>query len=207
MDAMHKLSYVELKLVLTAYSTALFLAAFVLRPVMMRLKHGTWGIKYKQTDPYMKLCAVGFKLMMVLMISSIFCLNIGGSAYPYTMPAPWLEVAVAQYLGLLFLCAGFFLIVVAQYQMRASWRIGIDDKVKTELVRKGLYRYSRNPIYLGIVCVLFGYFCTMPSGLTLTALVLGFFVLQITVIAEEEYLRQSQGEDYVKFNTEVRRWL
>jgi protein-S-isoprenylcysteine O-methyltransferase Ste14 len=204
---MYKLSHVELQLVLTVYSTTLFLAAFVIRPVMMRLKHGIWGIKYKQTNPFMKLSAVGFKLMLVLIIASIFCLNIGEAAYPYTMPAPWLEVAVAQYLGLLFLCAGFFLIVVAQYQMRASWRIGLDDKVKTELVRKGLYRYSRNPIYFGIFCVLIGYFCSMPSGLTLTALVLGFFVLQITVIAEEEYLRQSQGEDYVKFVAQVRRWL
>jgi protein-S-isoprenylcysteine O-methyltransferase Ste14 len=51
---------------------------------------------------------------------------------------------------------------IAQYQMSNSWRIGIDEKNKTELVTKGIF-YSRNPIFLGMIISILGIFLILPT--------------------------------------------
>ena len=57
-------------------------------------------------------------------------------------------------------------ISVAQYQMSNSWRIGIDENNKTELITKGLFSYSRNPIFLGMIISVAGIFFILPNALT-----------------------------------------
>lgn len=48
-------------------------------------------------------------------------------------------------------------VLVAQAQMGNSWRIGVDPKL-TELVQRGLFRFSRNPIFLSLRITLLGLF-------------------------------------------------
>jgi protein-S-isoprenylcysteine O-methyltransferase Ste14 len=47
-------------------------------------------------------------------------------------------------------------VVAAQSAMGASWRMGVDDQVRTELVTSDPFAVSRNPIYLGIRLSVFG---------------------------------------------------
>ena len=46
----------------------------------------------------------------------------------------------------------FIWIVIAQFQMGNSWRIGVDYNDETTLVNKGLFSFSRNPIFLEFCC-------------------------------------------------------
>jgi protein-S-isoprenylcysteine O-methyltransferase Ste14 len=52
---------------------------------------------------------------------------------------------------------------MAQFQMKDSWRIGIDDQMKTELVTNGLFQFSRNPVFLGMTASLIGFFLAFPT--------------------------------------------
>ena len=52
-----------------------------------------------------------------------------------------------------------------------SWRIGIDEKHQTALVKTGVFGFSRNPIFLGMMITLAGVFLVIPNVLTLLALV------------------------------------
>jgi protein-S-isoprenylcysteine O-methyltransferase Ste14 len=54
--------------------------------------------------------------------------------------------------------------------MGASWRIGIDSANATELVSKGLFSVSRNPIFLAIRLALLGFFLVAPNAATLAIL-------------------------------------
>jgi protein-S-isoprenylcysteine O-methyltransferase Ste14 len=76
------------------------------------------------------------------------------------------------------------------------------------IVIDGPYRFSRNPIYVGLVCFLIG----MPLVLgTLWGLVLSplFIVLMNNLVVqhEEAYLEKKFGDEYTNFKSRVRRWL
>ena len=61
--------------------------------------------------------------------------------------------------------------LIAQAQMGASWRVGIDSANRTELVSKGLFTISRNPIFLATRLALLGFFLVAPNAATLAVAV------------------------------------
>ena len=89
---------------------------------------------------------------------------------------------------------GIAVVVVAQLQMGASWRIGVDPDERTELIRDGLYRWSRNPIYAGMVafCAGIALMLTEPWSAAATVLMLVGVEVQVRVV-EEPYLRSVHG--------------
>ncbi|HEX7869361.1 MAG TPA: isoprenylcysteine carboxylmethyltransferase family protein, partial [Chryseobacterium sp.] len=56
------------------------------------------------------------------------------------------ENIIFKYIGIALLILSLIWILIAQFQMKNSWRIGIDEEIKTELITTGLFKYSRNPI-------------------------------------------------------------
>ena len=67
----------------------------------------------------------------------------------------WLLPTPVRAAGWLALLCGGVLTVVAQRQMGASWRVGIDDR-PTGLVATGLFRFIRNPIFTGLLLFVAG---------------------------------------------------
>ncbi len=126
---------------------------------------------------------------------------------PYLLPADFLRSEKMLWIGLVLLHGSLVLVLVAQAQMARSWRVGFDEKAKTELVTSGLFRYSRNPVFVGMLLTMLGLFLVLPSALTLLAAALTWVVLQIQVRMEEGYLTNAQGEAYLAYMKRVRRWL
>ncbi len=125
----------------------------------------------------------------------------------YLLPADFLMTKTTLWIGLVLLHASLVLVLVAQAQMARSWRVGFDEKAKTELVTSGLFRYSRNPVFVGMLLTMFGLFLVLPNALTLLAAALTWTVLQIQVRMEEAYLLNAQGEAYMAYMKRVRRWF
>lgn len=121
-------------------------------------------------------------------------------------PLSWLESSTTDFIGWVLLAASLLWIVVAQAQMGASWRIGIDSGSHTELVTGGIFQLSRNPIFLGMRLSLLGLFLVLPNAVTLAILVLGEALMQVQVRLEEEHLGALHGEAYVAYRKRVRRW-
>jgi protein-S-isoprenylcysteine O-methyltransferase Ste14 len=81
-------------------------------------------------------------------------------------------------------------------------------KPTTALATDGLYRFSRNPIYVGFAVSYVGFAVAMDSLATLAMLVPCLVVVDRFVIAREErYLEARFGEAYRAYRTRVRRWL
>lgn len=76
------------------------------------------------------------------------------------------------------------------------------------LVTKGIYKYSRNPMYLSVLIILFGYFFLLGHLLLLLYPVLAalFFHLFITLY-EEPTLEKKFGRDYIEYCNKIPRWL
>ncbi|MCF4008842.1 methyltransferase family protein [Rheinheimera sp. UJ63] len=87
----------------------------------------------------------------------------------------------------------------------------VDPRVpqqSSSLVIRGIYRYSRNPMYLGFLLLLMAWGCYLQSALAL--LLLPVFVLYMNrfqIMPEERHLQQKFGADYQAYLTQVRRWL
>jgi protein-S-isoprenylcysteine O-methyltransferase Ste14 len=114
---------------------------------------------------------------------------------------------VIFFLGLLVDLISFYLIAIGQIQMGQSWRIGFDTKEKTELVRLGLYGYSRNPIYVGMMLSFLGNFLLLPNSISLLTCVMSFVLLQILTRLEEAHLSMLHGNPYLEYCRQVRRWF
>lgn len=127
--------------------------------------------------------------------------------YPYLLPIILLENPAIQYIGIGLLLVSLGWTILAQIQMGNSWRIGIDEEKKTELVRSGVFGISRNPIFFGMIVTLIGFFLATPNAFTLLTLVLGSVLIQIQVRLEEEFLTKTHGAEYEIFRKQVRRWL
>lgn len=81
--------------------------------------------------------------------------------------------------------------------------------LSTFLVTRGIYRLSRNPMYLGMLCLLLGWAVWLSNA---AALLIGppCFVLAITrwqIIPEERALKDLFGSTFVLYAEQVRRWL
>lgn len=78
----------------------------------------------------------------------------------------------------------------------------------TSLVTSGVYRYSRNPMYLGFLLLLTSWVLYLGSISSLVVLPLFILTLNIMqIIPEEHFLKQSFDEDYEAYTQKVRRWL
>ncbi len=76
------------------------------------------------------------------------------------------------------------------------------------LVVHGLYRYVRNPMYIGVLSILLGELLRFPSFQMLIYASLVFAAFEsFVVFYEEPALRKKFGEPYVAYCREVNRWL
>ena len=145
---------------------------------------------------------------MKLLIALLFLYVLMHSLFPdssfFKFPIIFYNI---KFLGLLILVIAFIWSFLAQYNMKSSWRIGIDSENKTELVTEGLFKFSRNPVFLGMISGLFGLFLLTPNFISLIILILGYVLIQIQVRLEEEYLVNIHDENYLDYCKRVRRWM
>lgn len=91
--------------------------------------------------------------------------------------------------------------------MKDSWRAGIPDKDKTELVTTGIYRFSRNPAFLGFDLMYVGVLLLYGNLLTLSFSVFAIVMLHLQILQEERYLVNTFGAPYQEYCRHVFRYL
>ncbi len=122
---------------------------------------------------------------------------------------PQVELGAVGYLfGLGLGLVGMATTAVAQFQMGASWRIGIDESESTELVTHGLYSRIRNPIYTGMMLFGVGLLFLVPHLYLIPILIAGYLCIEVHVRKfEEPHLRRQHGIAYKTYFTGAGRYL
>jgi len=78
----------------------------------------------------------------------------------------------------------------------------------TTIVQSGPYRFSRNPMYVGMAGILVGLSVCLGSPVFLVALMAALAVVHFgVVLPEERYLEALHGETYRRYKASVRRWV
>jgi protein-S-isoprenylcysteine O-methyltransferase Ste14 len=110
-------------------------------------------------------------------------------------------------LGGMLALAGTALLAIAQVQMGQAWRVGVAEGDAPHLVATGLFRFSRNPIYVGMMLIGFGTALAAGRGWGWLAFVVEVAAVRATVAIEERHLTESLGAAYLDCCDRVRRWL
>ena len=78
----------------------------------------------------------------------------------------------------------------------------------TVLIKDGLYRYTRNPMYLGMVILLIGVASYLGSLTPYVVIPVFFLIIQQCFIKHEEpFLENIFGQEYLDYKDKVRRWI
>lgn len=115
---------------------------------------------------------------------------------------PWASVVLVA-LGLAVAAAG-----IRDFRRHQTTLNPMAPQRATALVRDGIYAYSRNPMYLGMLLLLAAWAAWLADGFS--ALALPAFVLclnRLQIIPEERALRQRFGSEFDAWASTVRRWL
>lgn len=117
------------------------------------------------------------------------------------LPRPW------NWAGVALIVSG---LALAQWHARLFKRLGTNIQTFGEpgqLTTEGLFRRSRNPMYLGMLVALAGVLVVLGS-LSPMAVVIGFFVLMQAwyIPFEERAMAQRFGEAYSAYRQQVPRW-
>ena len=115
--------------------------------------------------------------------------------------------ANARFTGFLIGLLGDGVFLLSLLCMKDSWRAGIPDKDKTDLVTTGIYRYSRNPAFLGFDFMYLGVLLMYGNLLTLGFSVFAMVMLHLQILQEERYLESTFGADYIAYKPQVFRYL
>ena len=119
---------------------------------------------------------------------------------PAPVPAGWL--------GALVFVLALALVAWAFTTMTRAGSNVPTDRPTTMVVDTGPYRFTRNPIYLGIMLALIGLAIALDNLWLLLALAPFALVIRYGVVAREEaYLERKFGDIYRGYRTRVRRWL
>ncbi|MCQ3939110.1 MAG: isoprenylcysteine carboxylmethyltransferase family protein [Chloroflexi bacterium] len=196
-----------MKIFLLLYLFLFFGLAMVLPSYRVWKTSGVNPYKLGSSDSAHDYIGVLFRLMLiataVIVVLAAFLPNL----YVYLVPIDYLIHSSFNIIGVAMLIIALGWVLIAQAHMQKSWRIGVDEDVKTELIQTGLFKVSRNPIFLGMRIMLLGLFLVLPSAASLVTLIAGDLLIQIQVRLEEEFLTRAHGQGYLNYKKQVRRWL
>jgi len=123
-------------------------------------------------------------------------------------PGPRFTSLAGQVCGGVLILIGLVLLVFANGRFTRAGTGVIPFRNVSALVTDGIYRYTRNPMYLGMVAVLLG--CAVTVGATVALIVPVLFAVIVDrrfIRYEEVMLRNLFPDDYPAYCERVRRWL
>lgn len=117
------------------------------------------------------------------------------------------QIGAVAIFGIVLGLAGDAIFAVAVVTMRDSWRAGVAENDKTEMITNGIYQISRNPAFLGFDCVYIGLLLMFFNIPLLLFSAFAVTMLHLQILQEERYLPSVFGDDYIAYKNKVCRYL
>jgi len=91
--------------------------------------------------------------------------------------------------------------------MKDSWRVGIIEDDKTELVTTGIYKYSRNPYFLSYILLFISYTFILANLALVILTLLSLLSIHLLILREEKYLLKLHGGSYQEYKSKTGRYF
>jgi len=112
-----------------------------------------------------------------------------------------------RFVGIILGIVGVALFGIAVRTMKDSWRAGIPESDRTELVTTGVFRVSRNPAFLAFYLVYIGVLLMFFNWILLLFTILSMIMLHLQIRQEERFLVGAFGGEYQEYKQQTRRYI
>ncbi len=171
-------------------------------------RYGSSGIVlFRSGRPGQHIREALFVVLTVALLAEAALAAVAPRRLPGLVPLAPATAAVLRATGTVMVLGATALMLAAQLDLGASWRVGIDEGARPGLVTGGLYRYSRNPIYVAMLTALLGFALLLPSWISLGLLIGAGLGIRRHVRDEEAYLARTYGEEYRRYAARVGRFV
>ena len=101
---------------------------------------------------------------------------------------------------------GTLIMLIAFVNLGSSLRVGLPE-TPTTLQTKGVYRISRNPIYLGVFLICIASCLFFPNPINIVLALYGMFMHNRIILGEEKFLSDRFGKEWEGYSSRVRRYI
>lgn len=109
--------------------------------------------------------------------------------------------------ALIILFLNFIVSGASLIDLKDSWRVGVLEDQKTELITSGIYKYTRNPYFISYLLMFIGYTILLQNMILLGLSIIGFLFIHKMIKKEEKYLYSVHGNAYLEYKMKVPRYI
>lgn len=159
------------------------------------------------TDPRPKQERIKYLTSPQTILYTISTIFLFGGAYFFADTLPF-EIGIDRFVGWMLFILGFVIAVWAKVTMGKSWGVPYQHNSdrQNKLIISGPFKYSRNPIYVGLIFIYFGY-CLILNSAFVFFIIPFFWYFHLSVLKEEKFLEKNFEENYKEYKKTVPRYL
>ncbi|NOU12294.1 MAG: isoprenylcysteine carboxylmethyltransferase family protein [Nitrospira sp.] len=147
-------------------------------------------------------------MLMIVQPPFVTLLVVLSAGLTHWLLGPWPTLVRVPVLGGVLIALGFAFMMWARFLFTSRQTTLFVGQPSSQLVRDGPFRFSRNPMYVGVLVFLVGLALWIGTWPLHLAVPLTYLILNVVHIPREERLLQELfGERYLTYCREVRRWL
>jgi len=122
------------------------------------------------------------------------------------IPALGISEVIIGIGNFLIFVAALFLVLSLDHLGRFT-KMGLPVKDIIRLQTSGIYRISRNPMYLGLILLSVGSMMIIPNLLSIVFGLSGIILHHLIILKEERFLKARFGQEYIDYQSKTRRYL
>jgi protein-S-isoprenylcysteine O-methyltransferase Ste14 len=131
----------------------------------------------------------------------------GASFFPAGMGKPFFDSRAADGLGVAAIVTGLALFAVALWSFGKSWRIGIDHDRPGTLITRGVFAFTRNPIFLFMDMYFVGTWLIQRDLFFLLFAIVAVAGIHYQILLEEKFLVRHYGDTYRRYLLHAPRYI
>jgi protein-S-isoprenylcysteine O-methyltransferase Ste14 len=189
---------------------ALFYIVFVGKSTLLYWKNGINPFALgKNKEWFSGLIEILFLAGLLYWTFEVFnvCLNLRVFLLPRVAYFVIVDNVGFKNIGMLILTLGLTLFVSSLISFGASWRVGIDKSHPGEFVTRGVFRFTRNPIFVFIDLFFLGIWMILGNLFFLLSALVVVIGIHYQILQEEKHLAGLYGESYLAYKTKVKRYF
>jgi len=110
------------------------------------------------------------------------------------------------WVGVLLITFGFIIVIAGYVQLGKYTRFGLPTK-ESKLITTGIFKYSRNPMYLGLFLMIIGIFFYFPHWILAVCVIISIVLHHQITLAEEKFMEHAFGKEWDDFKKVSKRYL